>query len=305
MKTPGQGRSGSARKRTDRQSEDRRSGPRRGRGGDRSAAPPRERARPADRRSGSRQRPVSNANPALLFGRNGVLESLRGRRGPARRLWLAEGLKPDDRLEEIRRLAAAADVPVEVAPRMLLDDMTTGANHQGVALEPADFPYLDLSDLIDTGRTLLILDHVQDPQNFGALIRSADAVDIGGVVLPQDRSVSVTPSVVNSSAGAVEHVAVALVANLNRTMERLVEAGYWTAGLAGDSDAVDLFESDLPTPLALVVGSEGKGLSPSLRAKCQLMLRIPMHGHVDSLNAATAGTVALYEALRQQRAVLT
>ena len=188
---------------------------------------------------------------------------------------------------------------------MLLDDMTTGANHQGVALDPAEYPYLDLSDLIDTGTTLLILDHIQDPQNFGALIRAADSVNVGGVVLPQDRSVSVTPSVVNASAGAVEHMAVALVANLNRTLERLEEVGYWTAGLAGDKDSVDLFDSDLPTPLALIVGSEGKGLSPSVRSKCQLLLRIPMQGHVDSLNAATAGTVALYEILRQQRGALT
>ncbi len=239
-----------------------------------------------------------------MFGRNGVLESLRGRRGPARRLWLAEGLRRGERLEEIQRLAEGADIAIETAPRMLLDDMTTGANHQGVVLDAAEYPYLDLSDLIETGKTLLVLDHIQDPQNFGALIRAADAVNIGGVILPQDRSVSVTPSVVNASAGAVEHVAVALVANLNRTLERLEEAGYWTAGLAGAQGAIDLFESDLPTPLALIVGSEGKGISQSVRAKCQLLLNIPMHGHVDSLNAATAGTVALYEALRQQRLAL-
>lgn len=264
----------------------------------------RGKARTGDRRLVPRRDPLSHANPALLFGRNGVLESLRGRRGPARRLWLAEGMQPDERLAEIRRLAENADVPIEVAPRMLLDDMTTGANHQGTVLDAQEYPYLDLSDLIDSGKTLLILDHVQDPQNFGALIRTADAVDIGGVILPQDRSVSVTPSVVNSSAGAVEHVSVALVANLNRSLERLEEAGYWTAGLAGEEDATDLFESDLPSPLALIVGSEGKGLSQSVRAKCQLLLRIPMHGHVDSLNAATAGTVALYEVLRQQRTIL-
>lgn len=185
---------------------------------------------------------------------------------------------------------------------MLLDDMTTNANHQGVVLDPAEYPYVDLEDLIETGRTVLILDHVQDPQNFGSLIRAGDAVNIGGVILPQDRSVSVTPSVVNASAGAVEHVLVALVANLNRAIEKLEEAGYWIAGLAGDEDATDIFETDLPDPIALVVGSEGKGLSASVRAKCQLLLRLPMSGHVDSLNAATAGTVALYEIVRQQRA---
>ena len=211
-------------------------------------------------------------------------------------------MKADERLDEIRKLASEAGVPVEDVPRMLLDDMTTNANHQGVVLDPADYPYVDLEDLIETGRTLVILDHVQDPQNFGSLIRAGDAVSIGGVILPQDRSVSVSPSVVNASAGAVEHVPVALVANLNRAIEKLEESGYWIAGLAGEEDATDIFDTDLPEPIALVVGSEGRGMSPSVRAKCQLLLRLPMSGHVDSLNAATAGTVALYEIVRQHRA---
>lgn len=236
-----------------------------------------------------------------LYGRNAVLESLRGRRPPAKRVWVAEGVKPDERFDEIRRLALDADIPVEDAPRMLLDDMTRRANHQGVVLDPADYPYVDIEDLIETGRTVLILDHLQDPQNFGALIRAADAVSVGGVVLPQDRSVAVTPAVVNASAGAVEHVQVALVANLNRTLEKLENAGYWIAGLAGDDQAQDIFETDLPTPLALIVGSEGHGMAPQVRSRCQLVLRLPMHGHVESLNAATAGTVALYEILRQGR----
>jgi 23S rRNA (guanosine2251-2'-O)-methyltransferase len=211
-------------------------------------------------------------------------------------------MKPDERIAEIRELAVDAGVPVEEVPRMLLDDMTTHANHQGVVLDPADYPYVDLEDLIESGGTVLILDHIQDPQNFGALIRAGDATGVGGVVLPQDRSVAVTPSVVNASAGAVEHVPVALVSNLNRAVEKLIDAGYWVAGLAGDEEgAVDLFEADLPSPLALVVGSEGRGISQQVRGKCQLLLRLPMTGKVDSLNAATAGTVALYEVVRQRR----
>jgi 23S rRNA (guanosine2251-2'-O)-methyltransferase len=231
-----------------------------------------------------------------------VLESLKGRREPAKRIWIAEGVKPDERFDEIRELAGETGVPVEDAPRMLLDDVTGRANHQGVVLDPAEYPYADLDDLIETGRTILILDHLQDPQNFGSLIRAADAVDIGGVVLPQDRSVAVTPAVVNASAGAVEHIQVALVANLNRSLEKLESAGYWIAGLAGDGDATDIFDADLPSPIALIVGSEGHGMAPTVRGRCQLVLKLPMHGHVESLNAATAGTVALYEILRQQRA---
>jgi 23S rRNA (guanosine2251-2'-O)-methyltransferase len=230
-----------------------------------------------------------------------VLESLRGRRPIPKRVWIADGVRQDDRLDAIRSLAEMAGVPVETVPRMLLDDMTTNANHQGVVLDPAEYPYVDLEDLLETGGTLLILDHVQDPQNFGSLIRAGDAVGIGGVVLPQDRSASVTPSVVNASAGAVEHVPVALVPNLNRAIEKLVDAGYWVAGLAGEDDATDIFDTDLPEPIALIIGSEGKGLSPSVRSKCQLLLRLPMVGKVESLNAATAGTVALYEIVRQHR----
>ena len=242
------------------------------------------------------------ADPRLLFGRNAVLESLRGRRPAPSRVWLAEGMKRDERVEEIRSLALAAGVPVEEAPRLMLDDLTTHANHQGVVLDPADYPYVDLEDLIDTSGTILILDHIQDPQNFGSLIRAGDATGIAGVVLPQDRSVAVTPSVVNASAGAVEHVPVALVANLNRAVEKLIDAGYWVAGLAGDeAGAVDLFEADLPSPLALVVGSEGRGISQQVRGKCQLLLKLPMTGKVASLNAASAGTVALYEVVRQSR----
>lgn len=241
------------------------------------------------------------ADARYLFGRNGVLESLRGVRKSPRRLWIAEGLKPDERIDQIRHLAEEADVPIDVVPRMLLDDMTIGANHQGVVLDPEDFPYVDLDDLIESGKTLLVLDHLQDPQNFGSLIRAGDAVGIGGVILPQDRSVSVSPSVVNASAGAVEHVPIALVANLNRALEKLEDSGYWTAGLAGEDDARDIFETDLPSPIALIVGSEGRGMSQSVKANCQMLLRLPMSGHVDSLNAATAGTVALYEIVRQQR----
>ncbi|HEV2128482.1 MAG TPA: 23S rRNA (guanosine(2251)-2'-O)-methyltransferase RlmB [Thermomicrobiales bacterium] len=296
MRTPEQGRRGSGKRRPDRGTK-RPGGPAgRGPGANRPNRP-----QQGQRRQGSGREQLTVADPRLLFGRNAVVESLRGRRPPPKRVWIAEGIKRDERVEEIRQLALEAGVPVEEAPRMLLDDMTTHANHQGVVLDPADYPYADIEDLIETGQTILILDHIQDPQNFGSLIRAGDATGIGGVILPQDRSVAVTPAVVNASAGAVEHVPVALVANLNRAAEKLIDSGYWVAGLAGDEEsAIDLFEADLPTPLALVVGSEGRGISEAVRSKCQLLLRLPMTGKVASLNAATAGTVALYEVVRQQ-----
>jgi 23S rRNA (guanosine2251-2'-O)-methyltransferase len=297
LKTPEPGRRGSGPRRADRRDQPGPHGQRQQGRTDQQRGP-----KPPHRKGQAPQRRAPVYNARYLYGRNGVLESLRGRRPAPSRIWIAEGTKPDERFDEIKRLAREAGVPVEDAPRMLLDDMTDRANHQGVVLDPAEYPYVDIDDLIETGGTVLILDHLQDPQNFGALIRAADAVGVGGVVLPQDRSVAVTPAVVNASAGAVEHVQVALVANLNRALEKLEGAGYWIAGLAGEDGATDIFETDLPSPLALIVGSEGRGMSQSVKSRCQLVLRLPMHGHVESLNAATAGTVALYEILRQQRA---
>jgi 23S rRNA (guanosine2251-2'-O)-methyltransferase len=187
-------------------------------------------------------------------------------------------------------------------PRHLLDDMTAGANHQGVGLEIAEFPYDDLEDIIAREGTILIMDHIHDPQNFGTLIRSGDAAGIAGVILPSDRSVSVTPAVVNASAGAVEHMHVAIVPNLGRAIEKIEESGRWIVGLDGGDDAVDLFATDLPTPVALVVGSEGPGLTKNIRQRCQIIASLPMQGKVASLNAATAGSIALFDIVRRERA---
>lgn len=238
----------------------------------------------------------------LLFGRNAVLECLRAGRRPATRLWVAEGLKPDERIDEIMDLARRNEVLLETVPRPMLDHQEPDVNHQGVLLETPPYPYADLADVLEADGNVLVLDHLQDPQNFGTLLRAADAAGVAGVVIPSDRSASVSPAVVNSSAGAVEHLSIALVANLGNAIDKLEASGRWIVGLNGGSGSQALFATDVPTPAALVIGSEGPGLSQGIRKRCQLIVSLPMHGRVESLNAATAGAIALFDLVRREPA---
>lgn len=238
----------------------------------------------------------------LLYGRNAVRESLRAGRREANRLFIAEGVRDDDRIEEIIRLAQEQEVLIERVPRVMLDDLSKGGNHQGIGLDAAAYPYVDLEDVIEREGTVLVMDHLNDPQNFGTLMRAADASGVAGIVLPQDRSVSVTPAVVNSSAGAVEHLLVAQTPNLARALDKLEESGRWIVGLDEDEESNNIFFTDVPTPVALVLGAEGSGLTPIVRKRCQVVLSLPMRGHVDSLNAATAGSIVLYDLLRRSMA---
>jgi 23S rRNA (guanosine2251-2'-O)-methyltransferase len=237
----------------------------------------------------------------LLFGRNAILESLRSNRRSATRLWVAEGMRADERVDEIYEMAKTREVLVETLPRTMLDDQLPEVNHQGVLLETPDYPYVDLADVIEAEGNVLILDHLQDPQNFGTLLRAADAAGVAGVIIPSDRSASVTPAVVNSSAGAVEHLNIATVANLGNAIEKLEAAGRWIIGLDGGPGSKNLYTTDVPTPAALIVGSEGSGLTQNIRKRCQLIISLPMRGQVESLNAATAGSIALFDLLRREQ----
>ena len=237
----------------------------------------------------------------LLYGRNSVGEALRGRRDVGR-LYIAEGVREDDRLRALMALAAQRGREIDRVPREMLDDATRGANHQGVALEVEPYRYTALEDIVATPGVVLVLDHLQDPQNFGTLLRAAEAAGVAGVVIPEDRAASVTPAVVNASAGAVEHLRLAATPNLVRALEALKKSGRWVAGLDAGPSATDIFTTDLPTPAVLVVGGESSGLSAQVRKTCDLLVSLPMLGKVESLNAATAGSIALYEMLRRERA---
>ena len=243
---------------------------------------------------------VLAAGSELLYGRHAVAEALFGRRHP-RRLFVAEGVKEDEGIRAILARAEERKVPTDRPPRLMLDDMLRGVNHQGVALEATSYPYVELDDVLAAGTGVtLLLDHLQDPQNFGTLLRAADASGVSGVVIPHDRSVEVTPSVVNASAGAVEHLRVAQVPNLARAIEALKATGRWVVALDDGPGATDLFTTEVPRPVALVVGAEGSGIGQNVRNHCDLIVSLPMRGRVASLNAATAGAIALYELLRTE-----
>jgi 23S rRNA (guanosine2251-2'-O)-methyltransferase len=262
--------------------------------------PPRGPRREARERTPAPAVPVlARTGRELLYGRNAVLEALRGRRG-IERLFVAEGAREDERLRGLMRLATERGVEIERIPRLMLDDATRGANHQGIALEAEPYRYAVLEDLLVAPGTVLVLDHLQDPQNVGTLFRAGEAAGVAGVVIPEDRAAEVTPAVVNASAGAVEHLRVAPVPNLVRALEALKGSGRWVAGLDAGATATNIFTTEIPTPAVLVVGAEGTGLGMNLRKHCDLLLALPMRGQVDSLNAATAGAIAIYELLRRE-----
>jgi 23S rRNA (guanosine2251-2'-O)-methyltransferase len=228
------------------------------------------------------------------------LEALRGRRR-LHRLFVAEGIRQDERIRNILQAATTVGLAFDEVPRLLLDDATAGANHQGVALDAGAFSYSALDELSRALGALLVLDHLQDPQNFGTLLRAAEATGVAGVIIPQDRAVAVTPSVVNASAGAVEHLSIARVPNLARALEHLKAAGRWVVGLDESDDASDLYETEIPTPTVLVVGAEGSGIGPNVLKRCDLRVSLPMRGQVASLNAATAGAIVLFDLVRRAR----
>ena len=242
----------------------------------------------------------------VLYGRHAVIESLRaGRRNP-HKVMLAEGIRQTEAVGQIVFLAEQAGVPVSRIERRNLDRLGH-VNHQGIALETSEYPYSALDDILAVAQSrrapplLLLLDLLQDPQNAGSLLRTAEAVGVHGVVIQRRRAVGITPAVVRASAGAVEHMLVAQVTNLVDTVGRLKAHDVWVAGLEAMRDAQRYDQADLTGPLAVVVGSEGGGLRRLVREHCDFLLRVPMLGRVTSLNAAVAGSVVLYEALRKRQ----
>lgn len=244
----------------------------------------------------------------ILYGRQGVRETLRAGRRHLFKLLLARDVEPGGIVQQILALAERAHVPVQTVDRQQLEKLGGEVHHQGLAAEVSGYPYVEVADLLEAARQadeppfLLLLDHIQDPQNLGSLLRSAEAVGVHGVILPSRRAVGVTPAAVRASAGAAEHVRVAQVSNLVQVMERLKAGGVWVVGLEVHPTAQLYTQADLRGPLGLVVGSEGTGLTRLVRERCDRLIRLPMYGRVGSLNAGVAGAVALYEARRQRSA---
>ncbi len=233
----------------------------------------------------------------FIYSRNAVYETLRAKRRQVFRLEIAQGVQEKGRLLDILRMARERKIPVLSAPRAGMDKIHPA--HQGVILEAGGYPYCNLSDILDLAARrgeapfILILDSLNDPQNFGALLRTAEAVGVHGVILPLARTVAVTPAVVNASSGASEHLLIAQT-NLAQAIDELRAADVWTVGLDQGPDSRDPSQVRLTGGLAIIVGSEGEGIRPLVKSKCDFLVRLPMQGKIESLNAAVAGSVALY-----------
>ncbi len=237
----------------------------------------------------------------LTWGRNPVLEALNGPRS-LNRVLIARG--SHGRVREIAELARSRGVPVQFVERQVLDKICGGAKHQGVVAYLSPKRYASLEEVLRIASErqepplLLMLAGWEDPQNFGSILRSAEAAGAHGVIIPERRAVPLTGAVAKASAGALEYIPVSRVKNLSQALRELKDAGLWVVGADPDGD-VRYFEADLTLPLVLVVGGEGKGLG-HLAKNCDFLVRLPMRGRVGSLNAAVAGAIILYEALRQR-----
>jgi len=243
-------------------------------------------------------------DPGLIWGRHPVLESLKAHL-PLQEIRLQDGVRGGV-IAEIMRHAQKMGVPVKGATRTELDQQAPGANHQGVMATIPPYDYLATDELLQRARSagqvpfLLMLDHLQDPYNFGSLLRTASLTGVTGAVIPKDRACGVTPGVYKGSAGALSHVPVARSVNLARELDYFKKEGLWIMGADMDGDA-PFFEADLQLPMVLILGGEDKGLSRLLREKCDFLLRIPTGEAVSSLNVSVAGGIIMYEVFKQRR----
>ncbi len=242
--------------------------------------------------------------PEYIWGRNPIVETLHSKR-QVKRILLAEGQREAPALATIVQEAERRRIPIETAPRARLDQLSHGAVHQGCLAIVETRSYATIDDMLAEAEQkneapfLLILDAIQDVNNLGSLLRTAEAVGVHGVILPEHRAAEVNATVIKTSAGATEHLLIAQEINLTRTINILKKQNIWVVGLAGEAKTV-YNQANLTGALALVVGNEGKGISRLVREHCDLLIKLPMRGHINSLNAAVAGSIALYEALRQR-----
>jgi 23S rRNA (guanosine2251-2'-O)-methyltransferase len=240
----------------------------------------------------------------FVYGVNPVLEALKAHPDDVVRVLVERGRegRRSQGAERVAQSAAQAGVRVDEVPHGDLAHRSRSGVHQGVGAELSEFRYGELEDVLERiagPAFLLVLDGVTDPQNLGALVRSAHALGAGAVVVPKDRAAGITPAASKAAAGALEHCPVVRVTNLSRALEQMKEQGIWTVALAAEGDK-DLRDIDLTAPTALVLGSEGSGVRPLVRKTCDHVARIAMAGKVGSLNVAAAGAVALYEVARQR-----
>ena len=239
----------------------------------------------------------------LLEGRNAVTEALRAGR-TIDKLYIASG-ETDKALARLAAMARQAGAAVVECDRRKLDQMSQTGAHQGVIAQAAVHDYCTVDEMLALAKErgeaplLVLCDELTDPHNLGAILRTAECAGAHGVIIPKRRSVGLTAVVGKASAGAVEYMPVARVANLTQTIEALKKQGVWVFGTAADADTA-LYSADLKGPAAIVIGSEGEGMSRLVAESCDFKVSIPMKGHISSLNASAAAAILLYEAVRQR-----
>lgn len=240
----------------------------------------------------------------LTYGRHAVLAALRGDR-QINRLWVTETLLTHGQFYPLIKEAKANGTIVDEVDSRRLSQLTQGANHQGIAAQVAPYVYWDLPTLIASAKqtpdpVIVIADGIEDPHNLGAIVRTAEALGVQGLIIPQRRATGVTSTVMKVAAGALENLAIARVINLNQALTKLKEAGFWIYGTTTDTDQL-LHQTNFSGAVGLVVGSEGNGLSPLTAKNCDQLVAIPLVGKTPSLNASVAAAIALYEVFRQRQ----
>lgn len=239
----------------------------------------------------------------MVAGRNAVMEALKGSRS-VNKLMIANG-STEGSIKEIIAVAKEKGVNIQYWDRSKLDSIARGIRHQGVLAQVAPVQYAELEDILQVAKDrneppfIVLLDELEDPHNLGAILRTADAAGVHGVLIPKHRSCPLSATVAKTSAGAVEHVPVARVGNLVQTIKKLKQEGLWVA--AADMDGKDYYNTDLTGPLLLIIGSEGQGVGRLVKEQCDFVVRIPMVGKINSLNASVAGSILMYEAMKQRR----
>ena len=278
------------------------------------ARPQERRSRKFERETPRRKRPQMEAEPKrreeprelpddVLVGRNAVTEALKSGRG-INKLWIASGDR-EGSVSEIAALAKERGIVMQYVERAKIESFAGGHRHQGVLAYVAPVPYAELDDILKAAEAkgeapfLVLLDELEDPHNLGALLRTADATGVHGILIPKRRSVSLNATVAKTSAGAVEYVPVARIGNIAQTLKKLKEKGFWVAGADMDGEKA-YYEADLTGPLVLVVGSEGRGMSRLTKEACDFIVSMPMVGRINSLNASVAGSIIMYESMRQR-----
>ncbi len=240
----------------------------------------------------------------MIGGRNPVTEALRSGR-ELNKIWVAEGINKKS-IGEILSLAKKAKVVVQYVPNKRLNSLLDSDNHQGIVASVAAYRYAELDEIFELAARreedplILVLDELEDPHNLGSILRTADAAGVHGVIIPRRRSVGLTAVVAKASTGAIEYVPVVRVNNLSQTVTQLKDRGVWVAGTDAKGSA-DYRMMDATLPLAIIIGSEGKGMSRILKEKCDFLYHLPMLGQVTSLNASVAASLLMYEVLRKRQ----